>query len=74
MQQPPLGPTLFGSGMGRSLGLLCPQQCSHLADLPVDTGAGSATQSSILLHTVPIVPHMAHIIREQGARKKKEMG
>lgn len=60
--------------MGRNLGLLCPQQCPHLADLPVDAGASGATQGSILLHTVPIVPHTAHITREQVAGGKKETG
>lgn len=58
--------TLFRSGVG-CLGLLCPKQRSHLADLPVDTGAGSATQGSILLHAVPVVPHLAHVAREQVA-------
>lgn len=58
--------TLFGRGVG-DLGLLCPKQRPHLADLPVDTGAGGATQGSILLHAVPVVPHLAHVAREQGA-------
>lgn len=57
--------------MGKGLGLLCPQQCSHLADLPVDTGARGATQGSILLHTVTVVPHLAHVTREQAAGGKK---
>lgn len=43
------------------LGLLRPQQCPHLADLPVDTGTCGATQGCVLLHTVPVVPHMAHV-------------
>lgn len=52
------------------LGLLCPQQRPHLADLPVHTGAGGAAQGGILLHAVPVVPHLAHVAREQGAGKE----
>lgn len=62
--------TLLGSGVG-DLGLLGPKQRSHLADLPVDAGAGGATQGSILLHAVPVVPHLAHVAREQVAGERK---
>lgn len=66
-QQPPLEPALLRSGVGRALGPLGPQQCSHLADLPVDAGARCAPQGGVLLHTVAIIPHAAHVAREQGA-------
>lgn len=57
----PLWGPLYLGASGRCLGLLRPQQCPHLANLPVDAGACGATQGCVLLHAVPIVPHAAHI-------------
>lgn len=53
--------------MGRALGLLCPEESSQLADLPVNAGARGASQGLVLLHAVSVVPHVAHVAREQGA-------
>lgn len=65
--RPPPGPALFGRGVGRALGLLCPEESSQLANLPVDAGARGAAQGLVLLHAVSVVPHVAHVAREQGA-------
>lgn len=52
---------------GWNLGLLGPQQGSHLADLPLDTGSCSTAQGTVLFHAVAVVPHVTHVTGEQGA-------
>lgn len=61
----PLGPALFGIGVGGALGLLGLQQCSHWADLPAGTRARCATQGSILLRAMSVVPQAALVAHEQ---------
>lgn len=60
-----LGPLYLELGVGKALGLLGLQQCSHWADVPIDPRAHCATQGSILLHAVSVVPQAAHVAHEQ---------